>query len=240
MTDFKAHTIRGAKLLLVASVSALALAGCKHMEHGTKVAGWTLIDSAQRHPILVSQQPTTLTIHVASGAYGLSPRQRSQLLQYYGNYRETDQGNSRLILSAPSGAPNEVAALRVVEAVRLLLRKQGVKDSDIVVEAYHQEHDPQPPIRLSYLRHVAEAPACGDWSANLAHEPNNLHYPNFGCATQRNFAVQVANPADLLGPRTMTPRSSERRDAIWKKYAKGETTNADKTSDEKISTRGDK
>jgi pilus assembly protein CpaD len=54
----------------------------------------------------------------------------------------------------------------------------------------------------------------------------NLPYPNFGCATQRNFGAQVANPADLLGPRSETARSSERRDQVWSKYVKGAATGA--------------
>ena len=86
----------------------------------------------------------------------------------------------------------------------------------------------------SYLRYVAEAPACGDWSTNLAHEPMNLPYPNFGCATQRNLAVSVANPADLLGPRSETARSSERRDFVWNKYVHGDPTGARKSADERV------
>ncbi len=40
------------------------------------------------------------------------------------------------------------------------------------------------PVRVSYLRFVAEGPVCGAWPTNLAFEPNNLPYPNFGCANQ--------------------------------------------------------
>ena len=240
MTNVKAHISHGAKLFVAVSLAALALAGCKHTEPGTRIAGWTLIDSAQRHPIIVSQEPEVLSLKVPAGGYGLSPRQRSKLIQYYGNFRQTDEGTSRLIIAAPSGAPNEAASIRAVEDIRKILAEQGVRDSNMIVEAYHSETDPQPPVRISYLRHVAHAPECGDWSTNLAHEPTNLAYPNFGCATQHNFAMQVANPADLLGPRTTTPRSSERRDAIWKRYAKGESTAAKKSDDEQVSTRGEK
>ena len=58
----------------------------------------------------------------------------------------------------------------------------------------------QRPIRLSYLRYVAEAPECGQWPTNLAEDYRNLPYPNLGCAQQHNLAAQIANPADLLGP----------------------------------------
>ena len=69
--------------------------------------------------------------------------------------------------------------------------------------------------------------------------PVPLPYPNFGCATQRNLAVQVANPADLLTPRTMQPGSAERRDTVWDAYVKGDSTIAKKSADEKVKTKDD-
>ena len=88
-------------------------------------------------------------------------------------------------------------------------------------------------MRIAFIRYVAHAPECGNWSTNLAREPQNLPYPNFGCATQRNFANQVANPADLVEPRTETDRTSERRDVTWDKYTKGAATGAERGPDEK-------
>jgi len=232
-------TSRRAGWVLLAAASTLALGGCRHTEEpGTRVASWQLVDAAQRHPINVSQEPTTLTIRVPRGSSGLSPAERGRLLNFYAHYRATDAGNSRLIIEAPSGAANEVAVMHAVQEIRYILTSEGVPESDIAVDAVQVEGRSEPPIRLSYLRHVATAPDCGMWPTNLARDPANLPYPNFGCATQRNFAVQVANPADLLGPRSETSRSSERRDTTWGKYVKGETTAADKNEDERISTTG--
>jgi pilus assembly protein CpaD len=36
----------------------------------------------------------------------------------------------------------------------------------------------------------------------------------------------VANPGDLLGPRTMTPRDGNRRDNMYGKYVKGDVLGA--------------
>jgi len=54
--------------LLAASAVTLAMAGCKTTDDPTRVAGWTLIDSSQRHPILVSQEPTTQLIRRHEGS----------------------------------------------------------------------------------------------------------------------------------------------------------------------------
>ncbi len=226
----------GARAVKVAAVSLLALvaAGCKHTEDRAQVAGWQLIDSTQRHPILVSQQPASLNVRVARGSNGLTPNQRADVLQFAQRYRASDSGNSRLVISAPSGAPNEVASMGAVDDIRRMLLENGFDESTITVEAYHEDRDAQPPIRVSYLRYVAEAPQCGQWPTNLATQKDNLAYHNFGCATQRNFASMVANPGDLLGPRNEANRSGERRGEVWDKYLKGESTTARKAEDEKV------
>jgi len=220
--------------LVIASIVTIGIAGCKTTEDPTRVAGWTLIDSSQRHPILVSQEPTTHMIRVARGAHGLTAAQRAQLLNFADHYRVTDAGNSRLVVAVPSGGANEVGAMYAVNEIRSLLTDQGFGESTISVEAYSADGAADPPIRVSYLRYVAEPPQCGDWSTNLAYEPANLPYPNLGCAQQRNLAVMVANPADLLGPRSETARSGERRDQVWGKYVTGQPTGARKSVDERV------
>lgn len=226
-----------APLLVAASLAALTVAGCQHTDDHTRVAGWSLVDSAQRHPIMVSQKPAHLSIRVPRGSQALTPAQRAELLDFAQHFRATDGGNSRLVIAAPGGSGNEVAAMHAVQEIRALLVEYGYAESSMSVEAYHAERSQDPPVRVSYLRYVAEGPQCGNWSTNLAREPGNLPYPNFGCATQHNFAAQIANPADLLGPRSETPRAGERRGTVWDKYVKGESTSSSKSEDEKVNTR---
>lgn len=233
------HTTSGsvgfALKLIGACGMAMLLAACKHGDDGSRVAGWSLVDPSEAHPIIVSQQPSTLSLDVARGSYGLSPAQRADVLDFATRFRVSDTGNSRLVISAPSGGSNEVSAMQAVHQIRTILTDLGFGDAAIAVEPYEGGKG-HAPVRLSYMRYVAEAPECGIWPTNLAHDPGNVPYANFGCATQRNFAMQVANPADLLGPRTMTDRSSERRDTVFGKYIRGETTGSKKTNDERIRT----
>ncbi|MGQ0674168.1 MAG: CpaD family pilus assembly protein [Hyphomicrobium sp.] len=224
--------------MLCLSVVALGLGGCKHGEEHAQVAGWTLVDPTERHPILVSQQPQTMTIRVVRGSGGLSAPQRGELVGFANRSRASDAGNTKLVIAVPSGASNEVAAMNAVHEIRQILSDTGIPETAIAIEAYSQAGDPQPPIRVSYLRYIAEGPHCGQWTTNLAHEPQNLPHPNLGCATQKNLAAMVANPADLLGPRSETSRSGERRDTVWEKYTQGDVTNAKKGEDERVSTQG--
>ena len=46
----------------------------------------------------------------------------------------------------------------------------------------------------------------------------NKHYADFGCSYQNNLAAQMANPADLLGPRKPSTIDAENRGAVIDVY----------------------
>jgi pilus assembly protein CpaD len=228
-----------AKALTIA-VAALALAGCKTDQgQGTQVAGWSLVDPEQRHPIIVSQEPAVLNLNVPRGSQGLNPQQRAEVVEFAGKYRAGDAGNSRLVVSVPSGSANETAAMAAAEDVRQLVLDSGFSESAVSVEAYQDAAGSQPSLRIAYMRYVAKGPDCGhDWSENLAVNQRNIGHPNFGCTQQHNLAAMVANPADLLGPRTMGERDSQRRDAVMAAWTKGKPTGAEKSEDERVRVKG--
>lgn len=220
---------------LAISVAALGLGGCEHFDDKpSHSAGWSLIDPSQRHPILVSQQPSTMSLKVTRGANGLAPSQRAELYNFLTKYRAQDGGNSKIVISVPAGSANEVAAMHAVADMRPLLAEHGVSDGSVTVEPYASEGQAQPPIKVSYLRFLAEGPECGRWPDNLSESKRNLNYVNFGCGQQRNLAAQIANPADLLGPRTMTPAPADRRETTYEKYQKGDVSGTSRSADERV------
>ena len=100
-----------ASTVLAICFAAVSLGGCASSQENRPLeATTTLLEPTQRHPILVSQQPSTLSLRVPRGSNGLTPHQKSQLVEFFGRYRATDAGNSKIVVSVPSGAPNEVAA----------------------------------------------------------------------------------------------------------------------------------
>ena len=153
---------------------------------------------------------------------GLNPSQRAQLYDFLADYKQ--QSADQLLIRAPSGGPNETAAMRAYDDVRAAMRHAGIKPSAVAVQPYYFGGDPAAPIRVSFLQVVAVPPDCPDWSENIARDPQNMPFTNMGCATQRNLAVAVANPRDLIDSRGETPRSSERRDVVWSKYVNGQPT----------------
>ena len=107
-----------------------------------------------------------------------------------------------MVIEVPSGSANEVAAMQAVAEIRVAdVARSGFEPADVNIEAVQAGGDAQAPIRISYLRYVAEGPQCGKWPTNLGVDHDNLNYPNLGCANQANFAAMIANPADLVTPR---------------------------------------
>ena len=231
-----APTPGASRAALILLAGALA-AGCSKELIDVHSPGFNLSQPAQRHPILVSEKPTTLSVVVPKGSSGLAPKARADLLDFASRSRASDAGDSRMIIQAPSGSANEVAAMNAVQQIRGILFDSGYNESGITVEAFDAGGDQAPAVTVSYTRFVAQGPECANWAVNVAYEPQNLPMTNAGCANQRNLAAMVANPADLLGPRSMTPRSGERRDVTWEKYQKGTKTASEKNEDGRVSTR---
>ena len=47
-------------------------------------------------------------------------------------------------------------------------------------------------------RSTASVPGCPDWSHTADANDANATNPNYGCATNSNYAAMVANPEDLI------------------------------------------
>ena len=237
MTRFlksNSHRRTGAAAVLL--IAATALGGCDHLlgdRMDEQSAGAVVLDPVQRHPILVSQQPHKMSVRVARGARGLSPAQRASVIDFLAHAKTADAGNSKLVINVPSGSANEIAAMNAVADMRALLADAGFSESAVTLQPYYAEGDPQPPVRISYVRYIAEGPTCGKFPDNLAETTRNLNYQNFGCTNQRNLAAMVANPADLLGPSTMTPANADRRDITYGKYLKGEVSGGERGPDDR-------
>jgi pilus assembly protein CpaD len=102
--------------------------------------------------------------------------------------------------------------------VKEMIRGAGIPPGSVVTGRHQTRPELGPTLRLSYERPAAVPPRCGDWSEDVGLNPERLPYANFGCATQRNVALMVANPRDMVQPQAEAPRSSERRSVSWNGY----------------------
>ena len=64
-------------------------------------------------------------------------------------------------------------------------------------------------IRLIVGRYIVLPPNCPNLSRPSASNPGNVNDSNFGCSTQRNLGLMLADPGDLLRGRTLAPADGE-------------------------------
>ena len=74
------------------------------------------------------------------------------------------------------------------------------------------------PVRVAFTAMRAQTDKCGRWPKDILDNAENKHYANFGCSYQNNLAAQIANPADLLGPRKLSPIDAEKRGVVIDEY----------------------
>ena len=186
-------------------------------------------DYRQRHPIAVTEANRSIVVFVGQGRGGLSAPQRADVMGLAQTWIREATGS--IVADVPVDTPNARAAAAAYQDIRATLAAGGVPSSAVTLHHYRPD-DPRmlPTIRLSYPRIAAVAGPCGLWPEDIG--PNlynsgyneNRPYHNFGCASQRNLAAMIDNPADLEQPRPETPAYTARRDAAFQKYRKGEST----------------
>jgi pilus assembly protein CpaD len=214
--------------LLAAAGCAAMLAGCMNTFSRPEISGSLPDDYRQRHPIVIKEGARTVELFVGTKRGVLTPAQRADVLSFAHEWRRESSGG--IVIDVPSGTPNAVAAANAVHEVRGLLSGAGVPAKAIGVRP-HRPDDPRKlaTIRLNYPRISATAGPCGLWPEDLGptyerQHLENREYWNLGCASQRNLAAMVENPADLVQPRGETPTYTGRRTTVLDKYHRGDST----------------
>jgi pilus assembly protein CpaD len=213
------------KLTAAGLVLAL-LSACASSGAGPETAVAARTETAQWNDrVHVDAQPdeVLLVLH----AEGLSARQNQALDGLVSRWLAAEA--REIVVSAPTGGTNGDVAGRMAVAARQRLIAMGAPAAKVRVMGYDAAGAPAAPLKVGFLRYVAQVPQCGGWE-NITGTRNNTVYENFGCAVTANIAAQVANPEDLLSPRPEGPIDSGRRATVLDKYRKGEITSSAKDS----------
>jgi len=206
---------------------SIALGACTVTEQ--EVVTTVPNDYRLRHPIAVEEADRAIVIFVGSERGGLSETQRADVMGLA--RRWVHDGTGAVVADVPIDTSNARAAAASFREIRSVLMAGGVPARAITLRHYRPD-DPRtlPTIRLSYPKIAAVAGPCGLWPQDLGPNIDNVaynenrSYHNFGCATQRNLAAMIDNPADLEQPRPESPAYTPRRDIAFEKYRKGTTT----------------
>lgn len=193
--------------------AAVGTAGCTRLDDFTAVE---LSDVSKRHPIGFATTPQLLIVEFAPDGEGLSANQEADVYRFVERYKSESTGPLRI--AAPKSVAGHLASSAVARDIEAIVRNAGVDPGAVESSRYAGTAPRGSALTLSYDRQVAVTEPCGDWATNLGENRERLPYNDFGCATQRNLALNVANARDFQQPQTETSRSAERRGATWSDY----------------------
>lgn len=214
---------RTALRFVAAAGLAAMLAGCYSTQKVAEPAYPT--DYRERHPITLKERERTVEVFVGRNRGGLTPSQSADVLSFAQQWRR--EAMSGIIVDVPHGGGIDRAVADSMREVHSILAASGVPRNAVYVRKYTPPPSALASIKLNYSKLTAQAGPCGKWPADLgpsidAKDFDNRPYWNLGCATQRNLAAMVDNPADLVQPRGEAPPYAGRRSIVLDKYRKGD------------------
>lgn len=194
--------------LALAACAAVLLAGCAQRDH--VVVGSIPDDYRTNHPIVISDREKVLDVPVAASALRMTRGQRDLVSGFLSGYDRRAGAPMRILV--PANSVNAASAFVLAGEIEDLARKEGVRGGNILVQSYSvSQPEASAPIRVSYYALTAGTDQCGRWPDDMLSNADNKHWANFGCSYQNNLAAQVADPADLLGPRRSASIDPENR-----------------------------
>ncbi|HUZ33334.1 MAG TPA: CpaD family pilus assembly protein [Xanthobacteraceae bacterium] len=203
-------------------------------------------DYRLRHPITIGEADHTLEVFVGTSRGEINPTQRAEVAEFAHTWKREATGG--VAVDLPVGTSNERAAAEAMRTIRSILMANGVPANGLLVRGYHPPAINLATIRITYPRLAAQAGPCGLWPEDTGPSLNRNYFENqpswnAGCATQRNLAAMVDNPADLVQPRAETPAYEMRRTTVMSKYVQGLPTQttypaADTTKISNVSSNG--
>ena len=196
------------------------------------------ITPTEQFPMKVSETPGEIRLAPHPG--GLSPAQREALAALADRW--THEGGGPVTIRVPTRSIDPRAADAASREAAELLHALGVPDEKIRRVGYEAVGDGAgpAPVIVAYVTYQAVIPRCGLKWENLASNTGNKPMDNFGCAVNANLAAQIADPADIAGPRASDPTDVARRLTVLDKYRAGQATAgaADKGATASISSVG--
>jgi len=183
-------------------------------------------DPIANHPITV--EPSYQSIKLSYNGGVLAPQDAPKLEAFLNDYRQ--HGNGKIAISVPASASMQ----QTVVALANQINEMGISRDRILV-ASRDAGTGGSQVELNYISYQARTDDCGDWSEDLFYTAENRTAARLGCSNQHNMAVMVADPRDLLEPRTMDGANAARRQAVIGNYEAGKPTGAEKSPDQKTS-----
>jgi pilus biogenesis lipoprotein CpaD len=199
------------------SVLGLGLGACTPSLGPQSNLGW--IEASSPKQLEVDRAEYRHSIYFPTDSSTFPASERAKLQTFLETVQPGGRDSIRLEGHADERATElynlELAAHRA-EAVQAYLEKAGLGDLSITTVALGEAVPAVPStgpaawrlnrrVELVLERYLVTLPACPDWSRQSGTDFSNQPHSNFGCATQSNLGLMVADPADLVRGRPLAP-----------------------------------
>ncbi|KCZ48367.1 CpaD family pilus assembly protein [Hyphomonas pacifica] len=184
-----------------------------------------------RNAIGVAKRTEFLEISLDSEASELSLSDKARINNFVVNYRQ--KGHGPLVMSLPASSANPQLAVAAISEARTIAWENGVQYEEISDTHHGSEESLMEPLILAYQTYDAIAPNCpSKATVDFADIASNNEQSTLGCSVRANLAAMIADPADLMGQRSLDPADPLRRSVILEKFRSGEITGAARSEDE--------
>lgn len=217
------------------ALATIALAACTPGTTEMNAAtGW--LEASSPKALEVDRAQYRHTVFFQTDRDNLVGAEQDRLIAFLRAVRPTDKDSIRVEGHADERASdlyNLDLAARRMEAVGHFLKDQGVKRLDLQASSFgerapavdgNDERAWQKNRRVEIVleRYLVTPPACPDWSRRTGVDFANRPHTNFGCATQTNLGLMIANPRDLVRGRTLGPADGVHQAEGVVRYREGE------------------
>ena len=198
----------------LAVASLVALTGCQSLPH---YEDFSIVP--ERKQIKVNQVQYSHDVSFAPASAELSGAEGERLVSFLTNAAAARKDRFYLVTSNPE-VPTALSDARkkmVAEYLSTFGIQTSILSSDFAVKTPNLDA-----VSLIIRRHVVTLPGCPNWSGERT-TYNNVPSSNWGCATETNLGLMVAEPGDLIRGRDAGLADGEYAAASISNYRKGET-----------------
>jgi pilus biogenesis lipoprotein CpaD len=200
------------------SLLGLALTACAPARMGPDPnLGWT--EAGSPKALEVDRAEYRHAVYFDTDQARISGLEQDRLSAFLASIQPGSRDTIRLEGHADERATdlyNVELAARRNESVDAFLREQGLSDLTVTSSAFGeavpavagsgpQSWQQNRRVELVLERYLVTLPPCPDWSRQSGTDFANLPHSNFGCATQTNLGLMVAEPRDLVRGRGLAP-----------------------------------
>ena len=184
-----------------------------------------------RFPLSVESARTAIELSGRDGSERLTATEIRRVDEIVTAF--TAESRGQLVISIPGAAATDARVLGRAKQIADHARRRGLTASRILIRVDTDDQRANGPVVISFETLVVRVPECGDWSKESSHDVTNTDHSNFGCALQHNIGLMIADPADLIAPRTVALRDTARSNIVIQQYRTGRVTGAARAAAER-------